>query len=404
MNEMKNRVFGKAGFIFSTQTSNPIALGDVGIWFDGTTTYFVRSDGTMAPLGDAPNTYHEACRLATAGALNACTYSAAAKTLTQNAAAVEQIDSVTVAVGDRILVKNQATASQNGIYVVTRVGTVAITQVLTRAPDCNTSAMFEPGFVVPVAEGTVNGDSMFQFTTNAPFVMDTNNAAFSAMPISITYAAAAQIADLDSGAESAGASNTVARGDHKHALAAGTLSADAAGRALVAADFFDEATLDDKIEDDAITAAVADAKIELGALGEDLLTANELTGRVVANAANVNTIGALPMVFRTLVASGANGDVDITLGAGMKIRVLDAWAVLKGAGTAGCLLTLKSTGNAITDAMDVAAGGDKDVFRCGEIDDAQQEIVAGGILRWTKASTGGDFPGAECYVLAIRVA
>lgn len=129
-----------------------------------------------------------------------------------------------------------------------------------------------------------------------------------------------------------------------------------------------------------------------------------ITGSRFANVANVNTIGGATMVFRTTVTSGADGNLDITLGTGMKIRVLDAWAALKGAGTAGSTLQLKSTAAAISDVLDVSAGGDRDVFRIGEIDDANQEIVAGGILRWTKASTGGDFPGAECYVLACRVA
>lgn len=134
------------------------------------------------------------------------------------------------------------------------------------------------------------------------------------------------------------------------------------------------------------------------------IAVDTLAGTLVANVANVNTVGGLPMVFRTLIPSGADGDVDITLAAGQKIRVLDAWAVLKGAGTAGSLITLKSTAAAISEAIDVAAGTDKKVYRAASIDDANHEIVAGGILRWSKASTGADFPGAEAYVLAIRVA
>ena len=120
--------------------------------------------------------------------------------------------------------------------------------------------------------------------------------------------------------------------------------------------------------------------------------------------ADVNTLGGMLLLYRTAVPSGADGDVDITLPAGHKIRVVDAWAVMKGAGTTGSLLTLKSTASAISDAVDVASAGDKARVGVGEIDDANHEIAGGGILRWSKASAGADFPGAECYVSVIRVA
>lgn len=149
------------------------------------------------------------------------------------------------------------------------------------------------------------------------------------------------------------------------------------------------------------------SEIGTGQIADNAVTAakiadNVVSGSEVANVANVNTVGGIPVVFRTAIPSGANGDVDITIA--NKVRVIDAWAVLKGAGTTGSLLTLKSTSSAISNAIDVAAGNDKDVFHTGQIDDANHEIASGGKIRWSKASTGGDFPGAECYVLALRIA
>lgn len=157
-----------------------------------------------------------------------------------------------------------------------------------------------------------------------------------------------------------------------------------------------------ELANDAVTTAkilnanVTQAKIEVGAAGAGL------TGLVVKFAADANVIGALSVTHRILVASGANGDVDVTLT--HKTRVTEFRFVLKGAGTAGSTLTLKNGANAISDAIDCSGGGDRDVFRCGEIDDAQHEIAAGGTLRISKASTGGDFPGAEAYVIGLRVA
>jgi len=171
-------------------------------------------------------------------------------------------------------------------------------------------------------------------------------------------------------------------------LKAGALTADATGRAIMATALFDSATVDDKFVD--------------GSIGEDLLTANELTGRAVANAADVGTTGSLPLVHRIAVASGANGDVDITLD--HKSRVIDAHIVMSGAGTGGSTITIKSTADAISDAVDLSAAGDKDILRIAEIDNAFHEIPAAGVLRVTKASAGGDFPGADVYVTVLRVA
>jgi len=171
-------------------------------------------------------------------------------------------------------------------------------------------------------------------------------------------------------------------------LKAGLLSADAAGRGKFAANFFDATTVD--------------AKFATGSIGEDRLTGNELTGRVVGNVADDAVIGGVPVVHMVAVASGANGDVDVTLT--HKTRVLDVLVILKGAGTAGSTVTVKNAANAITNAIDVSGGGDKAVFRGGEIDDARYEIAAAGTLKVSKASTGGDFPGALVVVTGVRVA
>lgn len=130
--------------------------------------------------------------------------------------------------------------------------------------------------------------------------------------------------------------------------------------------------------------------------------AASLSGTQVATMAAANAVGGIPVLHRFTVASGANGDSDITLT--HKTLVTDFWVVLKGAGTAGSTVTLKNGSSAISDAIDVSGGGDKDVFRAGEIDDAQSSVAAAGTLRVSKASTGADFPGAECFVLGIRVA
>ena len=63
------------------------------------------------------------------------------------------IDGVTLATGDRVLVKNQSSGAENGIYVVVATG------VASRSTDADTSAEVTSGMFTFVAEGTVNADS-----------------------------------------------------------------------------------------------------------------------------------------------------------------------------------------------------------------------------------------------------
>jgi hypothetical protein len=64
------------------------------------------------------------------------------------------IDGVTVSAADRVLVYEQTTQTQNGIYVVTDVGSVSTNWVLTRASDADT-------YVINSANGLSEGSSVF---------------------------------------------------------------------------------------------------------------------------------------------------------------------------------------------------------------------------------------------------
>ena len=89
--------------------------------------------------------FHDAADYGTIAALSpSATYnngtSGVGATLTGATNAILQVDGVTVAVGNRILVKNQTDQTQNGIYVVTRQGnTTTLPYILTRASDYDTS-------------------------------------------------------------------------------------------------------------------------------------------------------------------------------------------------------------------------------------------------------------------------
>ena len=101
------------------------------------------------------------------------------KTLTNaTTQAALTIDSIVLAVNDRVLVKDQTTGADNGIYTVTVVGTASTNWVLTRAGDADVSVDMTPGVFAFVEEGTVNGNNGFVLTTDAPVTLDTTALVF----------------------------------------------------------------------------------------------------------------------------------------------------------------------------------------------------------------------------------
>jgi hypothetical protein len=121
----------------------------------------------------------DAARLATTAALTV-TYSngtaGVGATLTNaGTLAVLTLDSVPVVIGDRVLIKDQSTAQQNGIYTVTNIGSVSVAWVLTRATDFDQTPAGEiaGGDFVFVQEGTSQADNGYVVTTNGAVTVGT---------------------------------------------------------------------------------------------------------------------------------------------------------------------------------------------------------------------------------------
>lgn len=90
----------------------------------------------------------------------------AATTANITLSGLQTLDGVALAAGDRVLVKNQSNAPDNGIYV-------AATGAWKRAGDADESAEVTPGLTVTVEEGTAQADSIWQLTSNAPISLGT---------------------------------------------------------------------------------------------------------------------------------------------------------------------------------------------------------------------------------------
>jgi hypothetical protein len=88
-----------------------------------------------------------------------------------NRSGTQTIDGVSLVVGDRVLVKHEGTAAQNGIYVVQ-------SSTWTRATDADSSAEVNSGMLVYVEEGTVNGGTLWALSTPNPITLDTTSLTF----------------------------------------------------------------------------------------------------------------------------------------------------------------------------------------------------------------------------------
>jgi len=113
------------------------------------------------------------CKLATTANLTA-TYSngtaGVGATLTNSGTqGTLTLDSTAANLNDRILVKDQTNAFENGIYVVTNIGGASTNWVLTRATPEDQPSELTGGSFVFVEEGTLNANNGYTFThTGAP--------------------------------------------------------------------------------------------------------------------------------------------------------------------------------------------------------------------------------------------
>jgi hypothetical protein len=122
----------------------------------GVLEWVVPGSGTPGVVGDARNSVR------------------AATTASITLSGTQTIDGVALNVDDEVLVKDQATGSQNGFYVVKSGSWV-------RRSDAINAGDLTAGVTVPVSEGTVNGNKVFLLTTNDPITVGTTALTFEAL-------------------------------------------------------------------------------------------------------------------------------------------------------------------------------------------------------------------------------
>jgi hypothetical protein len=203
------------------------------------------------------------CRVATAAALPTNTRAGNILTASVNGSLnTVGIDSVTTLVGgaegtpevptaNRVLIKNEATQANNGLYYISDIGSPSTKWTLTRASDADTSAKVTAGLFTFIEEGTSNADSGWTLIQNQPITLNTTSLPFAqfsgagtilagaglvktgntidlvigatsggltanADDLQVNYAASGNLAAADAAVASAGTSQLIPRADHKH--------------------------------------------------------------------------------------------------------------------------------------------------------------------------------------------
>ena len=189
-----------AGLTNSSLTigSTNIALGATSLTLAGVTTVTLTQDPVSALQASTKQyvdnqvatvsnqTFHTASAAASTANLTA-TYSngtaGVGATLTNSGVqAAFVIDGYTASLGDRILIKDQTTGAQNGIYTVTTLGTILTNWVLTRATDFNATGSgpnyIETGASTFVNGGSTNASTGWVLTTTGTITVGTTSLTF----------------------------------------------------------------------------------------------------------------------------------------------------------------------------------------------------------------------------------
>jgi hypothetical protein len=147
--------------------------------------------------------FHEAVEYATTAALPACTYNNGADgvgaTLTGNSNGALTVDAFTFTSptnnGTRVLIKNQGSGNQNGVYTLTQAGNSSpgAPFILTRATDFDTVGtgvdQIDEGDFFLVTSGTANANTAWVQQTPPPITVGATSIVFQQFSAPITYTA-----------------------------------------------------------------------------------------------------------------------------------------------------------------------------------------------------------------------
>lgn len=143
----------------------------------GTTKKYTRSSELNFALTALGLTTYQACLVTTTGPLVATydngTLGVNASLTNSGTQAALELDGVVVPLSSRVLVQDQSSSFQNGIYTVLQTGSASSNWILRRATDYDQSSEIIQYGVVLINQGTQYAGTLFQETGAGPFVIGT---------------------------------------------------------------------------------------------------------------------------------------------------------------------------------------------------------------------------------------
>ena len=156
-----------------TAGSNPNTLAGYGI-IDGVKKNGDTMTGLLTLSGDPTDPYHAATKQYVDNAVTGLDFKGSVKVATTaniTLSGTQTIDGVALIAGDRVLVKDQNTPSQNGIYVVSATA-------WNRSTDADLDAEVTTGFYCFVEQGATNGTTGWVLSTSGPITVGTTGLSF----------------------------------------------------------------------------------------------------------------------------------------------------------------------------------------------------------------------------------
>jgi hypothetical protein len=338
-----------------------------------------------------------------------------------NAALV--LDSVSMVLNDRVLVANQTTQTQNGVYTVTTVGDGSTAWVLTRSTDTDTAAPSDPdafgkGDAFFIKEGATNAGHLDVLSTAGTIVFGTTNIVFSEVAETTVYSGGTGITltgTTFSIGQDVGTTSNVTFNQVTAAIignVTGNVTGDLTGNAATATALATARTV--QLSGDVTGSATFDgsANINITAAVQD-----DSHAHVISNVDGLQTaLDAKVPTSRTLTAgNGLTGGGDLTanrtftVGGGTGITVNANDIAIDSSYTGFDSRYVNVTGDTMTDPLHVQTASAGTVTASTQADDLIVEnSTEGGMtiitpdnqsarIRFTSPSTNNDVGGATIF-------
>lgn len=281
----------------------PVGLTSVTVTQDPVSNFQLATKQYVDTLVSSGVHFHEPVRVESPINLNATYNNGTAgvgATLTNaGTQAALVIDGITMVVADRVLVYEQTTQTQNGVYVVTDIGSGATNWVLTRSTDADTFGFAGPdtlseGSTFFVQEGATGAGETYTCNVSGTITFGTTNITFVQISSAQIYSAGTGL--TLTGTQFSIANTAVTAGSYGSASSVGTFSVNAQGQLTAAS-----------------TAAIAlnGNQITSGTVGSSFISGSYtgITGVGTLTAGTWNATTISPAHGGTGLTSYASGDL-----------------------------------------------------------------------------------------------